>query len=225
MDWTLAIDRNRDAVLRMLNMVFAAAGLARDGSVPALPRHLCVLILRILRPAESALRRLIVVVEFVLEIKARPAPPRVYAGPVAPAGEGSGARVPAFALFDTRINFGASAFPRFTRGNPRVWMEGMDYPVFVTKTVPLPDDLMSAGRLFRRMLALQNALDDLPKQARRMARWKAKRALEQAETGKFIAPMRPGRPPGWRKRGTHPVDGLLSDCHALALYVLHPPDT
>lgn len=102
----------------------------------------------------------------------------------------------------------------------------MDYPVFETKTVPTPDDMLNAKRLCRRLLALQAALGDLPKQARRLARWEAKREAARAKSGRYIRAMRHGRPPGYRARPRHPVDFVLGDCHALALYALHdPPDT
>ena len=50
-----------------------------------------------------------------------------------------------------------------------------------------------------------------------MARLMARRA--KAPPGpKALAPLRPGWPPGRRKRHIHPVDRILDDCHALACY-------
>ena len=215
----LAIDRNRDALLRMVAALLVMAG---GGVVSVLPRSVRTEIFSVLRPAESALRRLVLVVKEVLAIQAGVAAARgAGTGPVG-ASSGAGVRVPSIALFDRRKCFDFKGHPPVTRGNPRVWMPGMEYPVFEPKTVPLPDDPVSAERLCRRLQALQRALGDLPKQARRLARWQAKR--EHAVAGTYIRPMRPGRPPGFRKRQTHPVDAVLSNCHEMALYLLEPPE-
>ena len=86
MDWNLAIEKNHWALKRIVAMLVATAGIAsltsplagEDGSArrgeaealaepgekapaPTLPRHLHRAILRLLRPAESAVRRLIIV--------------------------------------------------------------------------------------------------------------------------------------------------------------------
>ncbi len=226
MDWTLAITRNGEALLRMLAVLFAAAGWSDErpdqSATATLPRHLRSKILRLLKTAEAALRRLIVVVALYERFKARARAGHGTFPAAIPQG-GSGGRMPGFALFDPRLDLGLREGPRLTRGNPRIWMPGDDYPVFETKPLILPDDPVCAARLYRRMQALRYALDDLPKQARRLVRWQAKREEMRAQTGKFIAPLRPGRPPGYRVRGKHPVDDILKNCHALALYALHDP--
>ncbi len=222
MDWTLAIDRNRDALLRMLALLLSMTG---SGAGAVVPRYVYNEALRILRPAESAFRRLIVIAAYVWRQKIRAGKPRPgLSGPVT-VTRGEGERAPVFALFDRRKHFNFNNFPPVTRGNPRVWTPGMDYPVFETKVVPTPYDPVSAARLCRRLQALQRALGDLPAQARRLARWRAKRERAAADAVKY-PPMRPGNPPGHRARKWHEVDEILSNCHALALYVLHdPPDT
>ncbi|MEQ1521227.1 MAG: hypothetical protein ABL936_08145, partial [Aestuariivirga sp.] len=68
--------------------------------------------------------------------------------------------------------------------------------------------------------ALKLALDDLPRQARRMARWRMRREAETAP--KFKSPLRPGPPPGHRKRPIHEVDEVLTECHWLAWEALKP---
>lgn len=220
MDWNLAIDRHREALLRMLAALFVMAG---GGVVAVMPRHVRTEIWWVLRPAESATRRLIVVVLEHLQLHS--AAKRVARGLPERVGGKKGGKVPSFALFDPRKRFYINNIRPARRGNPRLWSPGMDYPVFVTKTAPEPDDAVSAARLFRRMQALQAALADLPKQARRLARWQAKREQTRAKSGKYIAPMRPGKPPGHRARQRHLVDFTLSHCHELALYALNPPDT
>ncbi len=218
MDWTLAIDRNRDALLRMLAVLLAMAG-----GAAVMPRHLRTRIWGELRPAESALRRLIVVVQMVFGIEALATTPRA-APVIAGNGQGaSGVRIPAFALFDPRKRFDSR--PRLPKAEPRIRFFD-DVEIFTPRIVATPDDPVSAGRLNRRLQTLQRALADLPKQARRLARWQAKRGVVRASTGKYIAPIRPGTPPGHRSRGKREADFVLSNCHALALYALHdPPDT
>ncbi|HUQ37258.1 MAG TPA: hypothetical protein VM144_12865, partial [Aestuariivirga sp.] len=86
---------------------------------------------------------------------------------------------------------------------------------------PPSDGLASAVRLTRRLQALKLALDDLPRQAKRLARWRVRR--ENAKTPKFKSPLRPGRPPGHRREPTHEVDEILTECHELAW--AEKPDT
>jgi hypothetical protein len=75
-------------------------------------------------------------------------------------------------------------------------------------------------RLTRRLQALKLALDDLPRQARRLARWQVRR--ETAKTPKFRTPLRPGHPPGHRKKPVHDVDDILTECHGLACWAMEP---
>ncbi|MGE3832703.1 MAG: hypothetical protein AB7F76_17055, partial [Parvibaculaceae bacterium] len=77
-----------------------------------------------------------------------------------------------------------------------------------------------AVRLTRRLAALKRALDDVPRQARRLARWRARR--EKAKAPKFRSPLRPGHPPGYRRKPVHPVDDVLIECHELAWDALRP---
>ena len=58
------------------------------------------------------------------------------------------------------------------------------------------------------------ALADLPRQAKRLVRWRMRE--EKSENPSFKTPLRPGRPPGSRRRSTHLVDELLSECDWLA---------
>ena len=85
---------------------------------------------------------------------------------------------------------------------------------------PPPDDgLIDARRLSMRLQALKAALDDLPRQARRLVRLRARR--EKVEHMRY-PPMRPGRPPGHRSRRIHEIDHVLAECHALAWDAIKP---
>jgi hypothetical protein len=89
------------------------------------------------------------------------------------------------------------------------------------KPLPTPGDPLDATRLCARLHALKAALNDLDKQAKRLARWQARtdlrRKLPDPKPGR-ISPMRPGWPPGYRKRPFHEVDDVLRECHSLAVY-------
>ena len=58
MDWNAAIERHRDTLKRILAALIAMAGLADCRST--MPRQLHRAVLRLLRPAEAAARRLII---------------------------------------------------------------------------------------------------------------------------------------------------------------------
>ena len=62
--------------------------------------------------------------------------------------------------------------------------------------------------------ALDAALADLPRQAKRLVRWRMRE--EKSENPSYKTPLRPGRPPGSRRRAVHLVDELLDECQWLA---------
>jgi hypothetical protein len=256
MDWQLAITRNRDALLRIITALVTLAGLtsplrgemsraqARDGEgQPAfISRHLHRAILAVLRPAESAVRRLIMIaargINFGnsllnsandMEGKAQWWKELSKLSPKF--------RAPSFRLIDPLKHFKPSAKhadddtnfwttddesedeTAFIRSIPRISIPGFADPVFTTKP-HLPNGLINAQHLTRRLLALRYALDNLPNQARRLARWQAKRNFLRQ---KFplrplrLSPFRPGLPPGFRARQTHEVDDILKECQGLLM--------
>ena len=76
MDWPLVIDRNRTALLTIIVALMVSLGLVSGGKLTTLPFFLYRRALRILRPAESALRRLIMIVAHEMKLrgfKLRPA--------------------------------------------------------------------------------------------------------------------------------------------------------
>jgi hypothetical protein len=77
-----------------------------------------------------------------------------------------------------------------------------------------PDGLVSAARVIRRLEALEAALQNIPRQAKRLVRWRMRE--EKSEKPSFKTPLRPGRPPGSRRRAVHLVDELLDECQWLA---------
>ena len=246
-NWPLAIERNREALLRIVEVLFAMAGLAEGRAAANLPRHLRNALNRILRPAEAAARRLIVIAarDLVAEIdqsalrvnrkpagsekKARSTGWVVIALPGAPVNEPgpssakSAAAIPAFPLLDALKRFDIGR-RRYAAAMPRVRSLSGDWsvPVYLrrpeppARPVPTRDDPVDATGLCRRLISLKRALDDLDGHAKRFARWRARRDLGFNRSPRHN-PMRPGRPPGHRKRPIHAVDEILKECHALAL--------
>ena len=76
------------------------------------------------------------------------------------------------------------------------------------------DGAIDAQRLVRRLAAVKMALETLPKQALRLARWKARHDKTQSAARK--SPLRLGPPPGLRSKPKDEIDFVLKECHALA---------
>src|SRR5262245_42911619 len=75
MDWDFAIERNRGMLLGVVEGLFAKIGLTEDGSVDRLSRPVYRKALGILRSAESAVRRLIIVMARDIKVEPRPKRP------------------------------------------------------------------------------------------------------------------------------------------------------
>lgn len=225
MTQTAATETHRKALLSLLLGLFALVGLSPDGPVLAVPKAVRLKVLRSLRPAESALRRLIFVLSrrmSVPESRTRSAPVGTFVR-----GEGKGDRVPPFRLFDPR-----KPFPELSQGvrrplpgpGPRIFFfDGSDTPPQPEPEKPVrdPDD---GARLAARMRSLHKALLNMPREARRLLRAMAKRA--KAPPGpKRYGPLRPGMPPGFRAGRAAEVDDILCECALMAQWVLEQPDT
>ena len=232
MDWTLAIERNREPLLRIVATLFAMIGITKSGAVERVSRPAYRAVLGVLRPAEAAVRRLIVVAARGLVVQPRQRRP-VPAG-LAISSKGRG-RV-SFRLFDPRRRHGWDyGRPRSPGPEPRIRFIDVAFDPRLSlfrqqqpdRAAPVPeengtadDDTVNAMPLCRRLAAIRGALEDLPRQARRFARWRA-RPIE-ARRPQLSTPLRLGPPPGHRKRQTHEVDRILDDCHWLARTVPEP---
>ncbi len=258
---------------------------------PTLPRHLYRAVLNILRPAESAARRLIVVAAREVVVPAprlaEPKPPKRKPSPtgiVYPYGMRPGMRLggrfsathpttpaanptahPTTRAVPARISLPLcdtlrppSHRPRRVpaREAPRISVPGLT-ALHRLPPKPTPFDPVDATRVTLRIAALASVLDDLPRQALRFARWRARRDAMLAEraaesAGQNPAPgpdrnprrgsdrrpavprprryirlstLRPGRPPGSRRRDRREVHEVLADLQQLAWWVLESPDT
>ena len=295
MDWNAAIEKNREALKRVLAMLVAMAGLRgqlalQDGAppqgaaaaekgkpspAPTLPRRLHRAVCKLLRPAEAAARRLIIVA--ARDLVAPPPSPRkpkpktmepllrslgiaVMASPADLVGAMAAARRAAaeraarprglsLPLIDPLPRWPRPWRP-IARSVPRI--RSLDTPFRPLPAPPSPDDPVSAARLALRLEALGRALDDLPGQAQRFARWRARSAAAAVqEKERYVAaaqnkgkpsaadapirktrtrfhrvwPLKPGRPPGWRRRPTHEIHDILNVVHGLAHWAMERPDT
>ena len=220
-NWAGAIELNRQALNRIVAALFAMLGIDGEATVGRIPHPLHRAALRVLRPAESAVRRLVVIAARGLVVKLAPSRPMPKGHKIM--GKGGGSRLPAFRLFDPRKHFPelAQRRVRYMKNPPRIHVFPYDTLVARPRPVaPPPDGLVNAARLTRRLNALKSALDDLPRQARRLVRATARR--EKVPHLKFQSPLRPGYPPGHRKKPIHEVDEVLAECHGLAWEALKP---
>ena len=226
MDWDLAIKRNSEVLAGIVETLFAMLGLVGEAAVARLPWTTYRAVLRILRPAESALRRLIVVAARGLVVE--PAVSRPGRAGAKGTKKSGYQRSLFFPLFDprTRIMLPRRRTPKGP--GPRIHMFNADNELVTIWPPPRPaaspasppppsaDGLVSAARLIRRLEALESALADLPRQAMRLARWRMRQ--ETSPNPSFKSPLRRGHPPGHRKKKIHEVDDLLSECNWLACH-------
>jgi hypothetical protein len=210
-DWKRAIEINTEALIRIV------AGLVSLLAVHGerLPSPVYHFIARILHPAESAVRRLIVIAARGLVVPVVPSRPM-------PSGlviERKGLRF-TFPLFDTRKDFSEADEPILKPViGPRIRVVGDADPrsLFLAQFARSDAEAIANARTLRirsRIERLKRALDMLPYQAKRMARWQARRAAKTAPT--FISPLRPGLPPGHREVPREEIDFVLRECHGLA---------
>lgn len=200
MDERLEIEINHRSLQRIFAILWAMAGV---GSRQTILRSVHRLVTRLLRPAEAAARRLIVVLARGIVVTL---PPSRAAGS-RPDRVGRPVDWVPFAL--------AEPLPRFADQNP----EPRPFPgIFPARG----DTEISAARLPLRLDELCHALDDLPAQAQRLARWQARRRRAR-EKGVFCTtqPLRLGLPLDLRGRAglrlkKHELFGLLKHTHEIA---------
>jgi hypothetical protein len=167
MDWQRAIDINREALTRIVAGLVAL--LAAQANALRLPLPIYQIIARSLQPAESAVRRLIVVAARGLVIQLSPSRPMPKGLVIARKGSRT-----AFQLFDTRKHFSDPQETQAITG-PRIRFVGEADPrsMFLAKFPKRNDNVVSEAetlRLRNRLDAVKRALDTLPQQAKRMAR-------------------------------------------------------
>ena len=227
-----AVEGERQGLVRLGTALALLAGLAlkrRGGgtigarSRPTIGRATHAALLRALRPAESAARRLIAVLAHLAgplaPVRPRPAPPppdpkeaarlrfeawreRMLAKRRPPPPDPA----PRFRLTE------APEVPRpgYVEVRPRpslhIGVIGVPDPVRPASPPPDPDVPVNAHAAFRRLAALRAALDDLPRQAVRMRRLQARLLRAGGREGA----LRPRRAPGTsRRRHRCPAQAIL----------------
>ena len=225
MDWDLAIKRNSKALKGIIEVLFALLGLDGTDAASRIPRSLHSAVLAVLRPAESAVRRLIVIAARNVVVKLAPSRPMAEGRKI---GKRRGNSSPSFQLFDPPKRLKPVRAMKSPRIEPRIRF--IDYdpricalfpaPRPVVEPPPPPDGRVSATRLHRRLQALKSALDDLPRQAKRLVRWQQRR--QASPWPKSTLPLRSGHPPGYRRKPIHEVDEVLVACDWLAWEAMKP---
>jgi hypothetical protein len=231
-DYDQAIWKQGWRLFQVVLGLFAMAGLTSDVlTVETLSRRNYRAILRLLRPAESALRRLIVIVAhqlltsqgIVTAFKPGKAPLAGAFGRLDAALAQITTRMAAFQLIDPlkqyAFNDNRVPFAPHNFNVPRICIPGVTERYMAPEYhAPRWDDPISARAICTRLTALRNALESLPKQAKRLARWQARRAFQRA-----AAPLKPIRtrvllhnPPGQRKDRLEEVDDIFHDCRYFA---------
>jgi hypothetical protein len=219
MDWAMAIERNSDALLRVVASLVAMVRVRGGGVAAFLPREIYSAALILLRPAESAVRRLIIIAACGILVKLKLSAVRAF--PAGLALNKDADRIPAFCLIDPLKRFAPEDFEwgkKKEQALPRISVPGLFDPVFPARPILENDDMIASAALGRRVQALRFALDNLPRQARRLARWKAKRELARKSGLKpgRLSPFRPGYAPGYHRHKPQEVDDILSECHHFA---------
>jgi hypothetical protein len=249
---------------------------------PTVPRRVYRVILRLVRPAESAARRLIIAAARGIVVTLppfRPRKPKTKISDTVAAMRRLGLAVTLsredFARYEAERKAAErrAARPRSlslplldalkypfrirrkyvpAHAAPRILSLFSDAPYHRLPPPPTPDDPIDAARLSSRLATLAAALDDLPGQANRFARWKARNdaalardreardaAVAQGKHGasavpfRRALPLRRGRPPGGRlsrfdpdaprRKNIREIDEILAYAHAMAVYAMETP--
>jgi hypothetical protein len=235
-----AITRNVQGLIGIVAILSAMVGMTSGQLVARIERSLRLEVLRILRPAEAALRRLIYVAAQGLVVK--PVARAALTGAVRETLKGLKSKTssPVFQLSDPRLPIRAfddvdadgEPVARHSKLTPRMTVIGPPDPTVaavwahkriasVSHCAQIPsndhdEDLIDATRLIGRLQAISAALQDIPKHAKRLARWTARRRVIANTRLVYTSPLRNGPPPGYQKEPIHEVDHILKTCHWLA---------
>ena len=231
MDWNAAIEKHSEALKRIIVTLFAMAGLCEPffahrapphdvalAEKPTLPRHLYRAILRLLRPAKFAARRLIIVAARSISVPQRPpavmqaVPPGTRARPgtvyffpqngTASAGQGAGGKKVICPQHSPSRPLTLPLFDRLplpSRPRRSAPPACRAFGCLATRALPHSGSAAAIAQRRDRCRAghppparLAAVLDDLPRHARRFARWRAncdaRLAAERAQRAAGPAP-------------------------------------
>jgi len=255
MDWTFPIERWRLPLLGRIAKLCADMGLTEGGTVERISKPLHRFILRRLRSAESAARRLIIAAASdIIVVPGEPRPPRPRRKPHAkPKATADGEAPPRrkrrllFSLFDALKRYGRRFKKKKRRGpEPRIrffppdppdtrhpMLRGLRQPE-PPPPPPPPEPVVEVkapvddNTVSARSLVrrLIAVMDALQDIERHARRYAIWRAKAYEDRHpQRRSALRVGRPPGFRQRPIDEVDEILKECHWLALKAEHPLDT
>jgi hypothetical protein len=200
----------------------------------SLPRYAWKKVLALLVPAESALRRLIIMGAFgkmfdveasllnsVKSVASKPNQPEELSKLSASLPCAKSARPPRFDMFDPLKTFSYISFDTFEEYH--AWKAEKDaHPLIIGPADPTKRmDKVKALAIWRRIHAMQHAMDNFDDYVTRYGRWRATRKAILA-TGKpldgkhALSLMRRSRPPGYVEKHGDDVHYLLRDVHTIA---------
>ncbi len=249
-DWAGCVERNRDILIRIIADMFVLARIVPGeviGSEPferTLPRYVWRAVMLILVPAEAAMRRLIIIAARGLAFEplvTRTAPAGTAlpaaadasentddlesadaaAGSDETAGSDAAPRTPVFNMFDPMKSFWDYWGPELDPGSIKPFPSELPDPV---RCAPV-----GAVRLWQRLQALHNAVQDMPGSVQRYLRFLALCAYAIKTKTKMrpqrLSPMRPGYAPGFQKNRHAKSEAqlLLDEVHSIAFKILSPP--
>jgi hypothetical protein len=225
MNWPLALHLNQTALARIIATLVAV--LDDYAGATLIPVYVHRAVTRILHPAESAVRRLIVIAAYKVTDKPPPGkenPPSPWPKDRVIARSATRKRRPSFRLFEpvaplrefkTAPSFNPKNLPgiRLIEIDPR--LPAIFRPSAATQKPAIPDGFISIRNISARLAAVKFAIDNIPREARRLMR---SIAADKSEFKRLI--IRPGAPPGRRKKPKEDIDHVLTECHALARQAL-----
>ncbi len=212
MDWKLAVERWRLPLLSEVLKLCAEIGLTEGGTVERIAKPLHRHVLRILRTAELAARRLIVAAARDIVVEYKPRSPAGRKKPKPSSSDKTKADVEGmpkrkrgllFNLFDPLKRIGRR-FKKKRRGpEPHIhsiesFLEQKQAEIAAAQAKQqqvVDDGMVSAANLVRRLVAVVDALNDIPRHALRLARWEAR-------------PKEERRPERWSPDATRSAAGL-----------------
>ncbi len=242
-DWKGVIERQSRDLFFVMTEMFFMAGLNKGVPLTVLTRRVYRRMLILLRPAEAALRRLIIIAARGIVLKVRPSGPfpkglaaklkrmeRASDAASDTAGAHSGVQSDraAQAFRPARRTQALPGQAHLVSAHQRA---GLVHAVFSARTRSAhlrgSDQRRAAHPAHH---SVRHALATLPKQARRYVRWRGKMLLEirkltARKRGSRISTIRPGYPLGHRKKQIHEVDRVLSDCCYFLDEARKKPDT
>jgi len=224
MDWTHAIENNRTVLVRIIATLVAM--IEAQGGAALVPMSVHRAMVKLLRPTESAVRRLILIAArklVALPANEKPIATRKWSeGFVIAPGKDCKRRA-SFRLFDPVRQFGGihdGPPPQEWAKMPVIRTVNFDprIPAFLrgnASTVAVPRGFVSVLNISGRIAAVAHAVNHIPREARRLMR-----LLNKADQDKRRLVLRPGPPPGGVKKPRDELHLVLKECHALARQAL-----